>query len=98
MFTSLPSILEDCEDFGKLLQMFREDRDMSQFQLGELMSVSDKTISRYELGHIPNNLLLSDVDKLTFFVCSSEDQRIRLIDAFICHVLKQRGSSGEYSY
>lgn len=36
--------------FGEYLRTIREEKDMSQFQLGKLVGVSDKAVSKWENG------------------------------------------------
>lgn len=60
------------------LRNFREDKDISQKKMAELLSVSQTTYSDYELSKI--NIPLDTLKKLALFFDTSIDYLLELTD------------------
>ena len=60
------------------LRDFREDKDISQKKMAELLSVSQTTYSDYELSKI--NIPLDTLKKLALFFDTSIDYLLELTD------------------
>ena len=60
------------------LRDFREDRDISQKKMAELLNVAQTTSSDYELGKI--NIPLDALKKLALFFDTSIDYLLELTD------------------
>ena len=60
------------------LRDFREDRDISQQKMAELLNVAQTTYSDYELGKI--NIPLDTLKKLALFFDTSIDYLLELTD------------------
>ena len=60
------------------LRDFREDRDISQKKMAELLNVAQTTYSDYELGKI--NIPLDALKKLALFFDTSIDYLLELTD------------------
>ena len=60
------------------LRDFREDKDISQKKMAELMNVAQTTYSDYELGKI--NIPLDTLKKLALFFDTSIDYLLELTD------------------
>lgn len=60
------------------LRDFREDRDISQKQMAELLNVAQTTYSDYERGKI--NIPLETLKKLALFFDTSIDYLLELTD------------------
>lgn len=60
------------------LRDFREDRDISQKKMAELLNVAQTTYSDYELGKI--NIPLDTLKKLALFFDTSIDYLLELTD------------------
>ena len=60
------------------LRDFREDRDISQKKMAELMNVAQTTYSDYERGKI--NIPLDTLKKLALFFDTSIDYLLELTD------------------
>ena len=60
------------------LRDFREDRDISQQKMAELLNVAQTTYSDYELGKI--NIPLDALKKLALFFDTSIDYLLELTD------------------
>ena len=60
------------------LRDFREDRDISQKQMAELLNVAQTTYSDYERGKI--NIPLDTLKKLALFFDTSIDYLLELTD------------------
>lgn len=55
----------DCKKVGKLILDLRKEKNMTQRQLGEVMNVSDKTISKWERGlGCPDVSLLHELSEI----------------------------------
>ena len=60
------------------LRDFREDRDISQKRMAEILKVAQTTYSDYELGKI--NIPLDTLKKLALFFDTSIDYLLELTD------------------
>lgn len=60
------------------LKELREDRDVSQRRMAEILKVAQTTYSDYELGKI--NIPLDTLKKLAFFFDTSIDYLLELTD------------------
>ena len=60
------------------LRDFREDRDISQKRMAEILKVAQTTYSDYELGKI--NIPLDTLKKLALFFDNSIDYLLELTD------------------
>lgn len=60
------------------LKELREDRDISQRRMAEILKVAQTTYSDYELGKI--NIPLDTLKKLAFFFDTSIDYLLELTD------------------
>lgn len=60
------------------LKDFREDKDISQKKMAEILNVAQTTYSDYELGKI--NILLNTLKKLALFFDTSIDYLLELTD------------------
>ena len=60
------------------LRDFREDKDISQKKMAELLNVAQTTYSDYELGKI--NIPLDTLKKLALFFDTSIDYLLELTD------------------
>lgn len=55
----------DCEKVGSLIFKLRKEKNITQKQLGELLNISDKTVSKWERGAgCPDISLLHDLSKI----------------------------------
>lgn len=55
----------DCSKFGKLIYNLRKENDLTQKQLGDMLNLSDKTISKWERGlGCPDISILSDLSEV----------------------------------
>lgn len=62
----------DSREFGDYLRSLREAKELSQFQLGKLVGVSDKAVSKWENGYSkPKN---STILKLSEILSVSVEQ------------------------
>lgn len=54
----------DCTKVGNLIYKLRKEKNLTQKQLGDILNISDKTVSKWERGlGIPDVSLLSDLSK-----------------------------------
>ena len=60
------------------LKDFREDKDISQKKMAEILNVAQTTYSDYELGRI--NIPLNTLKKLALFFDTSIDYLLELTD------------------
>ena len=60
------------------LKDFREDKDISQKKMAEILNVAQTTYSEYELGKI--NIPLNTLKKLALFFDTSIDYLLELTD------------------
>ena len=60
------------------LKDFREDKDISQKKMAEILNVAQTTYSDYELGKI--NIPLNTLKKLSLFFDTSIDYLLELTD------------------
>lgn len=60
------------------LKNFREDKDISQKKMAEILNVAQTTYSDYELGKI--NIPLNTLKKLALFFDTSIDYLLELTD------------------
>lgn len=60
------------------LKDFREDKDISQKKMAEILNVAQTTYSDYELGKI--NIPLNALKKLALFFDTSTDYLLELTD------------------
>ena len=60
------------------LKDFREDKDISQKKMAEILNVAQTTYSDYELGKI--NIPLNSLKKLALFFDTSIDYLLELTD------------------
>lgn len=60
------------------LKDFREDKDISQKKMAEILNVAQTTYSDYELGKI--NIPLNTLKKLALFFDTSTDYLLELTD------------------
>ena len=60
------------------LKYFREDKDISQKKMAEILNVAQTTYSDYELGKI--NIPLNTLKKLALFFDTSIDYLLELTD------------------
>ena len=60
------------------LKDFREDKDISQKKMAEILNVAQTTYSNYELGKI--NIPLNTLKKLALFFDTSIDYLLELTD------------------
>ena len=60
------------------LKDFREDKDISQKKMAEILNVAQTTYSDYELGKI--NIPLNTLKKLALFLDTSIDYLLELTD------------------
>ena len=52
-------------EFGEYLRSMREAKGLSQFQLGKMVGVSDKAVSKWENGYAnPTNIFIPRLSKL----------------------------------
>lgn len=65
-------------DFMQRLSAFREDRDISQQKMAELLNVAQTTYSDYERGKI--NIPMDTLRKLALFFDTSIDYLLELTD------------------
>ena len=65
-------------DFMQRLRDFREDRDISQQKMAELLHVAQTTYSDYERGKI--NIPMDTLRKLALFFDTSIDYLLELTD------------------
>lgn len=65
-------------DFMQRLRDFREDRDISQQKMVELLNVAQTTYSDYERGKI--NIPMDTLRKLALFFDTSIDYLLELTD------------------
>lgn len=65
-------------DFMQRLRDFREDRDISQQKMAELLNVAQTTYSDYERGKI--NIPLDTLRKLALFFDTSIDYLLKPTD------------------
>ncbi len=66
------------EDMLQRLKDFREDKDISQKKMAEILNVAQTTYSDYELGKI--NIPLNTLKKLALFFDTSIDYLLELTD------------------
>ena len=66
------------EDILQRLKDFREDKDISQKKMAEILNVAQTTYSDYELGKI--NIPLNTLKKLALFFDTSIDYLLELTD------------------
>ena len=55
----------DCEKVGGLIFRLRKEKNMTQKQVGDLLNISDKTVSKWERGlGCPDVSILTDLSKI----------------------------------
>lgn len=84
-------LTEDCVTFGEFLREVREKMEMTQQQFAAPIGITDKTLSRWEQDKMPDYLTVEFIDRIIDLHKIDVQTRDRLITAFACTLLKQRG-------
>ena len=80
---------------GEKLRELREDKGLSQKQLGEILNIGHKTISDYERGvSSPDIITLKQFAdyfqvSMDLLVATEEDMKAKLFDYYFASVVKQ---------
>lgn len=87
----LGNLPDDCEEFGEVLRQIREDKDLTLEEAADRLFMTVATLSRWETQAPPKELQFVEVRSITERLACTEEEKFRLLQAFICSVLKSRG-------
>jgi transcriptional regulator with XRE-family HTH domain len=76
---------------GELIQQLRKARGYSQQALADRLNRGSTWISDAENGHLPRSTRIQDIEAIAHALNCHTIDKARLIDAYICYLLKHLG-------
>lgn len=80
-------ICAQISSFGEVLNTVRQVRNLSQKQFAKCVGWSEAEVSRLMNNQLPKSLGVKEVDRMATNIGCSPIEIVRLVQAYICHVL-----------